>query len=240
MALLNEPPVRADGLVRTFGGVPVLAGVDLTVEPGEVVALLGPNGAGKSTLLRILALLLRPTSGRLAMFGVDAATAAPELRRRIGYVGHESLCYADLTAAENLDFYAQLFGIEDASARVAELIAWAGLEHAARRPVRVFSRGMTQRLALARAMLHTPDLLLLDEPFSGLDPDAVAALEQRLLDLRLAGHSILLSTHDLDRVATIATRVAILHRGRVAWAQEGGAPAMVVAAAYQTVIGRRA
>jgi heme exporter protein A len=233
-------PVLAEGLRRDFAGLPVLAGVDLVVRPGEALGLLGPNGAGKTTLLRMLALLLRPSGGRLAIFGHDAGEAPPALRRRIGYVGHESLCYPDLTAAENLAFYARLFDVPDAPARIAELLAWAGLEAAARRPVRVYSRGMGQRLALARALLHRSDLLLLDEPFSGLDPGAVVALQQRLVDLRAAGHAIVLTTHDLERAAPVATRLAIVHRGRVAWRHDGPQEPVVLAAAYQAVIAGRA
>jgi heme exporter protein A len=237
---LTGLPVLAEGLVRTFSGTPVLAGVDLVVRPGEALGLLGPNGAGKTTLLRILALLLQPSGGRLAIFGCDALDAPPALRRRIGYLGHETLCYADLTAAENLAFYARLFDVPDAPARIAELLAWAGLETAARRPVRVYSRGMGQRLALARALLHRPDLLLLDEPFSGLDPGAVEALQERLADLRAAGHAIVLTTHDLERAAPVATRLAIVHRGRVAWQHDGPEEPVVLAAAYQAVIAGRA
>jgi heme exporter protein A len=237
---VDDAAVRAEGLRRTFAGMPVLAGVDLVVRPGEALALLGPNGAGKTTLLRILALLLRPSGGRLVLFGHEARDAPAALRRRLGYVGHESLCYPDLTAAENLAFYARLFDVPDAPARVDELLAWSGLEAAARRPVRFYSRGMGQRLALARALLHGPDLLLLDEPFSGLDPDAVVALQQRLVDLRTAGHAIVLTTHDLERVAPVATRLAIVHRGRVAWRQDGPAEPTVLAATYQAVIAGRA
>ncbi len=237
---MDGAPVCAEGLERGFGSVRVLAGVDLTVQAGETVALFGPNGAGKTTLLRVLALLLRPSGGRLRLFGTDVRVAPPGLRRRVGYVGHESLCYPDLTAAENLDFYARLFAVPDPAARVAELIAWAGLEAAARRPVRTYSRGMAQRLALARALLHAPDLLLLDEPYSGLDPQAVEALQERLAALRLAGHSIVLTTHDIERAAPVATRLAILHHGRIAWAHEGRGDAVVVAHAYRTVIAGRA
>jgi heme exporter protein A len=237
---VDDAVVRAEGLRRAFAGMPVLAGVDLVVRPGEALALLGPNGAGKTTLLRILALLLRPSGGRLVLFGYEARDAPPALRRRLGYVGHESLCYPDLTAAENLAFYARLFDVPDAPARVAELVAWAGLEAAARRPVRFYSRGMGQRLALARALLHGPDLLLLDEPFSGLDPDAVVALQQRLVDLRTAGHAIVLTTHDLERAAPVATRLAIVHRGRVAWRQDGPEEPTILAATYQAVIAGRA
>jgi heme exporter protein A len=236
---VGEPAIRAAGVVRAFAGVPVLAGVDLTVESGETLALLGPNGAGKTTLLRVLALLLRPGGGHLSVFGVPAPAAPPALRRRIGYLGHESLCYPDLSGVENLAFYARLFAVAAPAARVAELLAWAGLEAVARRPVRTYSRGMGQRLGLARALLHAPDLLLLDEPFSGLDPQAVLALQERLAELRAAGCAVVLTTHDLERAVPVATRLAILHRGRIAWTHEGGAPdAAVVTAAYQKVVAR--
>jgi heme exporter protein A len=237
---LTGPPIVARGLRRDFVGVPVLASVDLTVEAGEVVVLLGSNGAGKTTLLRVLATLLRPSGGTLALFGEDASRRPPPARRRIGHVGHESACYPDLTGRENLEFHAQLHGVSDAPARIAELLRWAGLEDSARRPVRVYSRGMAQRLALARALLHDPELLLLDEPFSGLDPAAVVRLEILLGELRRSGHAVVLSTHDLDRVAAVATRVAMLHRGRIAWAQQGPSDAVVLAAAYEAVVAGRA
>ena len=215
------PPIRARALARAFVGVPVVTGVDLTVAAGEALVLLGPNGAGKTTLLRMLALLVRPTAGELALFGTDGPTAPPDLRRRIGYAGHESLCYPDLTAAENLAFYARLFALDGAATRIATLLGWAGLEGTGRRPVRAFSRGMAQRLALARALLHEPDLLLLDEPWSALDPAAADALTERLTALRAAGRTIVLTTHDVARAAPLATRVAILARGRLAWTGEG-------------------
>ncbi|TMA34343.1 MAG: ABC transporter ATP-binding protein [Deltaproteobacteria bacterium] len=224
------PPLRAEGLARRFGGMTVLAGVDLALETGETVVLLGPNGAGKTTLLRILALLLAPTDGRLLLFGSDAARAPAALRRRIGYVGHEISCYAELSAAENLAFYARLFRVSEAPGRIARLLAWAGLDGTGRRPVRTYSRGMGQRLALARALLHEPDVLILDD-------DAVERLQQQLLELRAAGHSTLLATHDVERAAPIASRLAILHRGRIAWAHDGrGADAAVIVAAYRAVV----
>ena len=230
------PPIVAEGLRREFGGIPVLAGVDLTVDAGELVVLLGANGAGKTTLLRVLATLLRPSGGTLRIFGEDASRRPPAARARVGHVGHESACYPDLTGRENLRVYAELHGVSDPESRITELLRWAGLEEAARRPVRVYSRGMTQRLALARALLHGPELLLLDEPFSGLDPSASTRLQSLLVELRRSGHAIVLSTHDVERVAAIATRVAILHRGRVAWTRDGAADAVVLAAAYDTVV----
>jgi heme exporter protein A len=234
-------PVVAEGLRRTFGGATVLAGVDLVVEGGECVALLGANGAGKTTLLRVLATLLRPSAGRLRLFGEDAALRTPAVLRRIGYVGHESACYGDLTAPENLAFYAELYDVADAHSRVGELIEWAGLGGAARRPVRTFSRGMMQRLALARALLHRPELLLLDEPFSGLDPQATATLEALLGDLRTAGHAIVLSTHDVPRAAALASRVVMLHRGRIDWDGAGGqAAGVALAARFDALATRRA
>lgn len=237
---MTGPPIVARGLRRDFARVPVLAGVDLTVEAGELVVLLGSNGAGKTTLLRVLATLLRPSGGVLTLFGEDASRRPPAARRRLGHVGHESACYPDLTGRENLEFHAELHGVSDPASRIAELLRWAGLEDAARRPVRVYSRGMAQRLALARALLHDPDLLLLDEPFSGLDPAAVRRLETLLAELRRSGHAIVLSTHDLDHVAAVATRVAMLHRGCIAWAQDGPSDAVVLAAAYEAVVTGRA
>ncbi|MFN8545441.1 MAG: heme ABC exporter ATP-binding protein CcmA [Candidatus Binatia bacterium] len=231
------PPVRAVGLTRAYAGTPVLAGVDLVVEAGELVVLLGPNGAGKTTLLRVLATLLGPSGGRLELFGTVARGCPPAVRRRIGYVGHETSCYPDLSAVENLHFHAELFGVPDAAVRVAEIVRWAGLDGAARRPARAYSRGMQQRLALARALLHRPDLLLLDEPFTGLDPAAAATLAARLAELRAAGTAILLTTHDLDRAAPIATRAAILARGRMAWTAPAPFDAAALAGHYRAVAG---
>ena len=233
---MRSPAVSAVGVCRTLAGTSVLDGVELEVAPGEVVALLGPNGAGKTTLLRVLALLLRPSAGRLALFGLDTADASPSLRSRIGWVGHESACYPDLTAAENLAFYAALFRLSEPARRVHEALAWSGLDSTGRRPVRAFSRGMSQRLALARALLHTPDLLLLDEPFTGLDQEAITTLQEKLAALAQAGHTIIMATHDVERVQPIATRFAILRRGRIAWQHEGRAEHTVVAAAWADVV----
>jgi len=230
------PVILAAGVTRAFGGVSVLRGVDLAVEPGELLVLLGPNGAGKTTLLRTLATLLRPDGGRLELFGEDVASCGPEVRRRLAFVGHETCCYPDLSAQENLRFYADLFSLPDREARVAEALVWAGLGAASRRPLRTYSRGMQQRVALARAMLHRPDLMLLDEAFSGLDPASSAALADQLARLRVSGTSIVISTHDLERAATLATRGAILAQGRIVWTGAGPFEPSALAARYDRMV----
>jgi heme exporter protein A len=230
--------LEARGLTRDYAGRPVLRGVDLQVAPGEVVALLGPNGAGKTTLLRVLALLLQPGAGTVRVSGLDPRREPARARRHLGYVGHESGCYADLTAAENLSFHAELHDVGDPVRRVTELLLWAGLKDAAHRPVRTYSRGMQQRLALARALVHAPAVLLLDEPFTGLDRGGRDMLAHLLAALARDGHAVVMSLHDPTPVATVVTRSAILHRGRLAWID--GRPAgdpQVVAAAYERVVG---
>lgn len=214
---MAAPPIDARGLRRDWGGRAVLAGLDLVVEPGDVVALRGANGAGKTTLLRVLATLLRPSGGELRLFGHDAAIHPVAARRRVGWVGHETACYPDLTGRENLAFHAALHRVDGGAERATELLAWAGLEPAADRPLRTYSRGMAQRLALARALLHRPSLLLLDEPFSGLDAESAERLAVSLHELRLAGTAVVLSSHDAERTAALATRTATLARGRIGW-----------------------
>jgi len=207
--------VAAVAVRRRFGPMEALKGVDLTVPAGSCVALFGSNGAGKTTLLRVLAGLLRPTSGRVALLGVPLP-GTPQLRRRIGVVAHDSFLYPDLSAVENLRYYARLYGITD-TARPGELLTRFGLETAAARPVRTYSRGMTQRLSLARAILHRPELLLLDEPFAGLDPAVTGLVERTLRALHAEGATIIFSSHDLDGGLRIAHRAVIMFGGRIAW-----------------------
>lgn len=233
---MADPVIEARGVRREFAGRTVLRGIDLTVAPGDVVVLLGPNGAGKTTLLRVLAGMLRPTAGDVRVCGsLDPRTR--EARAHIGFVGHESGCYPDLTGWENLVFHADLRRVPDAAVRVAELLAWTALGDAGDRPARTYSRGMLQRLALARALLHAPDVLLLDEPFTGLDPTGAASLVRLLGELAVAGHAVVMSVHDVTPVAGVVRRAAIVHRGRLEWVEEGpvGDP-IVVAAAWQRVV----
>jgi heme exporter protein A len=213
----DSPVIEISGLIKVYGLRPVLRRVDLSLAPGEFLALFGPNGAGKTTLLRILATLARPTAGRVMVAGCSLPDDAADVRRLIGFVAHQPLVYGDLSARENLQFYSRMYGLEKPGARIEEMLAAVGLSRRADDLVRTFSRGMQQRLSIARAILHDPPVLLLDEPYTGLDQDAAAALDQVLKEVALRGRTILMTTHDLQRGLALADRVAILSRGTIAY-----------------------
>jgi len=203
------------GLTRRFAAVIALQGVDLKVEAGESVAILGPNGAGKTTLMRVIATLLRPSAGTLLLFDRPIGDGGAQARRRIGFLSHHSFLYPDLTPTENLEFYARMFHVPAVTQRVHELIERVGLTGWAHRPVRMLSRGLEQRCALARALLHRPDLLLLDEPFTGLDVDASATLIEMLRQEQQRGMTMLMTTHDLARGLDLCRRAVVLVRGKI-------------------------
>jgi heme exporter protein A len=209
------PVVEAAGLGRRYASIRALADLDLEIHAGESLTIFGPNGAGKTTLVKLLATVLRPSAGRLRLFGEE--WPRPALRRRIGLLSHGSFLYGELTAAENLGFYAGLYGVARPAARIDEMLAEVGLEAWRERPVKSFSRGMEQRLALARAFLHDPDLLLLDEPYTGLDPDAVAHLQEILARVHRRGKAMVLTTHDIGRGLEVCDRAVILRGGRLVW-----------------------
>lgn len=194
-----------------------LAGVDLSLSEGDFYTLFGPNGAGKTTLIRILATLARPSGGKVLVDGLDARQGALEARRRIGLVAHQTLLYRDLTAAENLLLYARLYDLPDPAARVREVLAPVALGHRADDPVGTLSRGMQQRVAIARAILHEPAILLLDEPYSGLDQHAAARLTGTLAELTRQGRTVLMTTHDLEQGLQVCSRAGILAGGRLAY-----------------------
>jgi heme exporter protein A len=228
--------VRADRLGKSFGRSMVLRDVTLDIRAGETIALFGPNGAGKTTLLRLCATLMTPTSGALELFGT--ARSSGTVRRRIGLVAHQSFLYPDLTARENLMFYARLHGLRGEEALADAWLGRAALSDVGNRPVRLFSRGMEQRLALARALLHDPELILLDEPWSGLDSAAAEWLATLLGELRRNGRTIIASTHDFERGLRVADRAIILHRGRLAWeAPVDGTSHAAVDAMYRHLTG---
>ncbi|BDG61128.1 heme ABC exporter ATP-binding protein CcmA [Caldinitratiruptor microaerophilus] len=217
--------IRAEGVWYRVGHQVVLAGVSLHVRPGEVVGLVGPNGAGKSTLIRILALLLRPEAGCVRIEGRDAREDGAELRRRLGVVLHESLLYTTLTVAENLEFYGRLYGLGRAQTlrRAAVLLERVGLQPHTHLQVARLSHGMRQRLTLARALLHDPPVLLLDEPFTGLDAEGAGVLRGLLREHRDRGGAALVVTHDPSELEGLACRWLTLREGRLAEGPAGWA-----------------
>ena len=217
---MSPAVIETRELGRRFAGVAALHALDLTVRAGEALAVFGPNGAGKSTLLRLLATLLRPSGGSVRLFERPVSDGSAAARRRIGFLSHQSFLYPDLTPTENLDFYARMFRLPRPAERVRALIERVGLSGWAHRPVRTLSRGLEQRCALARALVHEPELLLLDEPFTGLDVDASAMLAGMLRETHANGTTLLMTTHDLARSVEICRRAIILNRGRLVW--DGG------------------
>lgn len=209
--------IEVRSLTKSFGPRTALAGVDLSVGVGEFVTLVGPNGAGKTTFLRILATLSRPTGGTVRIANLDPSRDGEEVRRRIGFLSHRTLLYDDLTGEQNLRFYARMYDLDGDTERVGELLGRVGLALRQRDLVRTFSRGMKQRLALARALLHRPELLLLDEPYTGLDPQAAELLTDLLMELAGKGRTILLTTHNLDRGLATGRRVLVLNQGNLVY-----------------------
>jgi heme ABC exporter ATP-binding subunit CcmA len=206
--------LEIDGVWKFFGDYPALKNVALTVEPGSVLALLGRNGAGKTTLLRILAGLSKPSRGAVRILGSEARNQ--ETRRRIGVLGHSISIYDELSAFENLKMFGNLYGIADVPKRADEMLERVGLGRVRDGLAREFSRGMRQRLAVARAFLHDPEVLLLDEPFTSLDDKAIAVLQSMLQEMRDKGRTIVMSTHQLREALELSSHVALIQRGQIA------------------------
>ena len=202
-------------LEKTFGFKQALKSTTLTIEPGQVVALAGPNGAGKSTLLRILATLSRPTRGRAAVNGIEIPQNAMQARASIGYVGHQTLLYDELSIAENLRYYARLYALEQPDARILEVAKRVGIEKRLGDAVRTLSRGYQQRVSLARALLHRPKVYLYDEPWTGLDQSSSHILVSIFEQARQEGASVLFSSHEFERSLAAADRALIMRNGRI-------------------------
>jgi heme exporter protein A len=214
--------VSALNVSRHFGRRKALSQVEFTCDAGEIVGLLGPNGAGKSTLLSILATLLAPSTGKVEYGDRTSVDAGPDVRARIGLLAHDLFLYPELTARENLEFFGQLYGLDDVGGRVERALEAAGLGARADDQVSGFSRGMRQRVALERALLHEPRLILLDEPFTGLDQASTERLVERLRERQKAGCLLILATHDLDIVDGLLSRAVFLKNGRQVGVPTGG------------------
>lgn len=202
------------GLVKRYHHRPVLDHLSLTLQEGDFCVLVGANGAGKTTLLRILATLVRPSQGTILIDSLPL-NANPAVRQAIGYIGHQSMFYEDLTALENLQHYAQLYGVSQSEERISKAIQTSGLERFLNRPVRTFSRGMQQRLSIERALLHNPKILLFDEPYTGLDQEAAQLLDQRLQKLHTPNRVILIAAHRPQRLIKRASHIAWLQDGKI-------------------------
>ena len=215
MPLGANPALELRDVSKQFGVFQALNGVCLRVEPGDSVLLYGPNGAGKTTLLRVLSTLARPSEGKVFYDGADVHANPAAAKAAIGFVTHTTFLYGELTARENLEFVGKLFGLTDLPQRVAIVLEMFHLRERARTPVRELSRGSQQRVSLARAFLHDPQFLLLDEPFTGLDAASTESLEGLMRSQREQGKALIFSTHDFEQGKAIAQRLVALEGGKV-------------------------
>ena len=212
--MVETPALAVRDIKKAFGTRRALDGVTFDLPQGAFLSIFGPNGAGKTTLLRILSTVSRPTAGSLTMLGIDALESPEELRGRIGLISHKPMVYGDLTAMENLEFFAKLYGVPDARNRILDLLELVELDHRRNDAARTFSRGMTQRLSIARALINDPAIVLLDEPYSGLDPHAMQLFDELIARVR-QGRTFVMVSHDLDKGYELATHALILAAGRV-------------------------
>ena len=211
----NAAVVELAALSKSIDDRPILQNISFSLQPGEYLSLLGANGAGKSTLLKMLATLIPPSSGSISLFGQNASANSANLRARIGLIGHQPMLYGELTAQENLTFFAKLYGVANPSAKATELLQKVGLGHRAKDRVKGFSRGMTQRVAIARALLHDPELILADEPFAGLDEGSSRIVENMLSELNQQGRTIILVNHAIERTLQLSKRTIVLKSGQI-------------------------
>lgn len=212
--------IQIEGLTKSFGYTYALRNVDLEVSDGEFLTILGPNGAGKTTLLRVLATLVKPTSGLIRVNGVQLDPSDPAIRRHIGLVTDRPLLYGHLTVEENLRFFGLLYEVQSLEERVDALLDWVGLDSRRHSPASSLSRGLQQRLSLARSILHGPSILLLDEPYTGLDQQASQMLRELLRTLGRESHTVIMATHQLDQGLELCDRLVILSDGRVTFEAE--------------------
>lgn len=208
-----QAAITTKKLSKVFGTRKAVDNISIEVPQGAFLSIFGPNGAGKTTLLRMLSTLSRPTSGSATLMGIDLKEDADKAREHIGLISHNSMLYPDLTAEQNLLLYAQLYGVQDPQARVMEMLEAVELKHRRLDVVRTFSRGMTQRLSIARALINDPDVVFLDEPYSGLDPHAVEIFDE-LIESQREGRTFVMVSHDLQKGFDMCTHALVLARGR--------------------------
>jgi len=213
--------IEAEGLRKSYGSRTALKSVKLKINRGESVAILGPNGAGKTTLIKVLSTLSRPAAGKVRLAGLDISQNSVKVRRHIGVVSHQPFLYDNLSAYENLKFYAEMYDVPDRERSIESVAEQVGLQERLNDPVRIFSRGMQQRLSIARAVLHNPPILLLDEPETGLDPHASDMLASLLRELIDEKRTVLMTTHQLEWALRMGDRVMVLYRGRVVYEEAG-------------------
>ena len=236
----GAPIIEVERLGKTFGVLPALRGLSFNMNRGECVGLLGKNGSGKTTLLRLLAGLAKPSAGAIRIGGWDIPREAMAARSQIGFVSHQPLLYGNLSARENLDFFGKLYGIagDERDSRVDSALERVGLNQRGDSQVRVYSRGMQQRLGIARALLHEPDILLLDEPYTGLDQAAASILDRLIHAAKADGKTLIMSTHQLWRMPALTSRCLILSRGELAWdGTIAGMDERELKAHYQSAVG---
>jgi len=209
--------IEVEGLEKSFGEHRALRGIDLTVSRGECLVVFGPNGAGKTTLLKILATLMKPSAGRVLLDGVDIWEKPVEIRRRISLVSHQTFLYDDLTVLENLRFYGKMYDVADLEKRIREVISWVRIEPRLHDRTGTLSRGLQQRVSIARAVLHNPSLLFLDEPEVGLDPHASAMVRDVLGTVSSGNRTVVMTTHNLERGLELGDSIVIIDRGKIVY-----------------------
>lgn len=208
---------KIEGLTKSFGSRLALSRVNLQIETGKSVVIFGPNGAGKTTLIKILATIMTPTSGTILVNGKDLKNHAPEIRRHIGLVTHQTLLYGNLSGYENLDFYGRMFDVPDRQSRIREVISLVGMTARQHDRVATLSRGMQQRFSIARALLHKPSIVLMDEPETGLDQEAIPILWNAMPDETGIRRTVILVTHSLERGLELGERIIIMNRGGIVY-----------------------
>ncbi len=223
----QNPAIEAQGITKAFGNHLALRGIDFKVKQGEAIVVFGPNGAGKTTLIKVLATIMKPSSGTTLLDGMSSKDNAEEVRRRIGIVTHQSFLYSNLTAYENLEFYSRMYDVPGARERILEVVATVGMTSRLHDRVGTLSRGMQQRLSLARSLLHKPTIMLLDEPEAGLDQQAISMLWETLRTDGETKRTVLLATHNLKRGLELGDHLLILKRGKIAY--EGSANGLELA-----------